>query len=98
MALKRKSLAELHQEDQRSAQTAGRTTMSPPPEQQPETLNSISEKRNPKSDFVKMSITVEPELFEELQNLSQKRRKQKKEFTFSGIIRDALKQYLPTQI
>jgi hypothetical protein len=100
MALKRKSLAELHQEDQRSVQTVGRPLLSPPPpspEQKSELLNNISEKRNLKSDFVKMSITVDPELFEELQNLSRSRRKQKQEFTFSGIVRDALKQYLPTQ-
>lgn len=99
MALKRIqriSLAELHQEDQRSVQTTARPLMSAPlPEQQPIILNSISEKRNPKSDFIKMSITVEPELFEAVQNLSRTRRKQKQEFTFSAIIRDALKAYLP---
>lgn len=42
-----------------------------------------------------MSITVEPELFEAVQAVSRARRKQKQEFTFSSIIRDALKQYLP---
>lgn len=60
----------------------------------PEIINTISDKRNLKSDFVKMSITVEPELFEEVQTLSRTRRKQKQEFTFSAIVRDALKQYL----
>lgn len=42
-----------------------------------------------------MSITVEPELFEAVQSISKTRRQQKQEFTFSAIIRDALKQYLP---
>lgn len=93
MALKRKSLAELHQEDQKHQQTAGRPFMPPPPPSS--VVNNISEKRNNKSDFVKMSITVEPELFEAVQNISQARRKQKQDFTFSAIIRDALKQYLP---
>lgn len=97
MALKRKSLAELHHEDQTALQTPGRPFMPPPaptPAAQPETIIAISEKRNAKSDFIKMSITVEPELFEEIQSLSRTRRKQKQEFTFSAIIRDALKQYL----
>lgn len=97
MALKRKSLAELHQEDQTARQTPGRPFMPPPAPTQPsEPAFNIYEKRNLKSDFVKMSITVEPELFEAIQNLSKLRRKQKQEFTFSGIIRDALKQYLQT--
>lgn len=95
MALKRKSLAELHHEDQAALQTPGRPFMPPPmPTVVPEATNTISEKRTLKSDFVKMSITVEPELFEEIQSLSRARRKQKQEFTFSAIIRDALKQYL----
>ena len=92
MALKRKSLAELHREEQH-IETAGRPTLAPPP---PAPQIIIQEKRNPKSDFIKMSITVEPELFEAVQELSQRRRKQKTEFTFSAIIRDALKQYLQT--
>lgn len=95
MALKRKSLAELHHEDQTTLQTAGRPFMPPPPPSAQQPAASASEKRNPKSDFVKMSITVEPELFEAVQSLSKTRRKQKQEFTFSAIIRDALKQYLP---
>lgn len=95
MALKRKSLAELHHEDQASLQTLGRPFMPPPAPSLPHPTHTISEKRNPKSDFVKMSITVEPELFEAIQTVSRARRKQKQEFTFSAIIRDALKQYLP---
>jgi len=93
MALKRKSLAELHHEDQTALQNPGRPFMPPPPPTQVAASNNY-EKRNPKSDFVKMSITVEPELFEAIQTISKARRKQKQEFTFSAIIRDALKQYL----
>jgi hypothetical protein len=98
MALKRKSLAELHHEDQATLQHPGRPFMPPPqPTPQPEILNNISDKRNTKSDFVKMSITVEPELFDAVQALSLQRRKQKEEFTFSAIIRDSLKLYLQKQ-
>lgn len=95
MALKRKSLVELHNEDQAALQTPGRPFMPPPPPAPQPPANTIAEKRNPKSDFVKMSITVEPELFEAIQSISRERRAQKQEFTFSAIIRDALKQYLP---
>ncbi|MDY0191863.1 MAG: hypothetical protein RBR22_14155 [Desulfuromonas sp.] len=94
MALKRKSLAELHQEDQAVVNIVGRPFMPPPPPTENNLANNISEKRNAKSDFVKMSITVEPELFDAVQTLSISRRAQKQEFTFSAIIRDALKLYL----
>lgn len=98
MALKRKSLAELHHEDQALIQTPGRPFMPPPlPAASGERHDPNSEKRNAKSDFVKMSITVEPELFDAIQSLSRSRRKLKQEFTFSAVIRDALKQYLKTQ-
>lgn len=95
MALKRKSLAELEHEDQ-LLETVGRPLLATPPAI-PVDLNIISEKRNPKADFIKMSVTVEPELFDAVQNLSIERRKLKQEFTFSAIVRDALKQYLPAQ-
>lgn len=95
MALKRKSLAELEHEDQ-LLETAGRPLMTAPLAP-PTELNIISEKRNLKADFIKMSITVEPEVFDAVQNLSMERRKLKQEFTFSAIVRDALKQYLPDQ-
>jgi hypothetical protein len=95
MALKRKSLAELHREEL-AVESVGRPVLtSPLPAEVTHThQNSIYEKRNNKSDFVKMSITVEPDLFDAVQALSLKRRRQKEEFTFSAIIRDALKQYL----
>lgn len=98
MALKRKSLAELHHEDQAALQTPGRPFMPPPAPTPPSSANNTNyDKRNTKSDFVKMSITVEPELFDAVQSLSQQRRRKKEEFTFSAIIRDALKLYLQSR-
>jgi hypothetical protein len=93
--LKRKSLAELQREDdkQGTARPAGEN-------QAPAAADIISEIVNNKSaittkaDFVKMSITVEPEIFDAVDELSRQRRKNKQPFTFSAIIRDALKEYL----
>ena len=98
MALPRKSLAELQKEELHTERVS-RPTLAPPPPRKAahEVKPDISDKRNTKSDFVKMSITVEPELFEAVQTLSLQRRKHKEEFTFSAIIRDALKAYLPKQ-
>ena len=95
MAVKRKSLAELQREELQY-EAIGRPALAPPQPatQAEEKVNNIYEKRNNKSDFIKMSITVEPELFDAVQSLSLKRRRQKQEFTFSAIIRDALKLYL----
>jgi hypothetical protein len=93
--LKRKSLAELQQEDEKleevlpakqSKATASLNKIS-------EIINNKSEKPS-KADFVKMSITVEPEIFDAVEDLSRKRRRNKQPFTFSAIIRDALKEYL----
>lgn len=93
--LKRKSLAELQQEDEKleevlpakqSKATASLNKIS-------EIINNKSEKPS-KADFVKMSITVEPEIFDAVEDLSRKRRRNKQPFTFSAIIRDALKKYL----
>jgi gamma-glutamyl:cysteine ligase YbdK (ATP-grasp superfamily) len=93
--LKRKSLAELQREDDQlgTARPEGETLA-------PAAADIISEIVNNKSaattkaDFVKMSITVEPEIFDAVDELSRQRRKNKQPFTFSAIIRDALKEYL----
>jgi len=46
-----------------------------------------------KSEFIKMSITIEPDLFEVVDELSRQRRKRKEAYSYSVIIRDALKEY-----
>lgn len=46
--------------------------------------------RNTKSDFVKVSVTLPPEMFDTLQDLSRERRKAKQEFTMSALIREAV--------
>ena len=93
--LKRKSLAELQQEDNKleEMRPAKQSKATAPLNNISEIINNKSEKPS-KADFVKMSITVEPELFDEIEDLSRKRRRNKQPFTFSAIIRDALKEYL----
>lgn len=54
---------------------------------------NISDKVISKSDYVKMSITIEPDLFESVDDLSRKRRRRKEKYTYSDIVRDALKEY-----
>lgn len=97
MTLKRKSLAELQIEDEMLAKvpkskTAG--TAPAPQKQYDKASNRKSEKIIPKSEFVKMSITVEPDIFEAIEDLSRQRRRSKESFTFSAIVRDALREYL----
>jgi len=55
--------------------------------------NKKSDKVISKSEYVKMSITIEPDLFESVDDLSRKRRRRKEKYTYSDIVRDALKEY-----
>lgn len=91
MTLKRKSLAELQMEDEMLAKAPEtesiKTSLSQ--NKQPE-----SEIIFPKSEFIKMSITVEPDIFEAIEDLSRQRRRNKEPFTFSAIVRDSLRGYL----
>lgn len=93
--LKRKSLAELQREDEMREKSRPGEKKTPATIQNnnSEIINKKSEK-TPKADFVKMSITVDPEIFDAIEDLSRKRRKSKQPFTFSAIVRDALKEYL----
>lgn len=60
--------------------------------------NNISEKVFSKSEYVKMSVTIEPDLFEAVDELSRTRRRLKQEYSISGIVRDALKEYIRKKI
>lgn len=93
--LKRKSLAELQQEDEKleGVRPAEESRTATTVDNISEIIITKSEKPS-RANFVKMSITVEPELFDAVEDLSRKRRRNKLPFTFSAIIRDALKEYL----
>lgn len=89
MTMKRKSLAELQQEDEITHKPAELQKS-----KNTEIINNKSYKIITKSEFVKMSITVEPEIFDAIEELSRVCRRSKEPFTFSAIVRDALKEYL----
>ena len=57
----------------------------------------VEKRRNPKSDFVKMSVTLPPEMNEKLQELSHARRMRKERYMLSDLVREALAQWLPQQ-
>lgn len=101
MTLKRKSLAELQIEDEMLAKAPETESVKTSPSQKKQpggTLDIKSEKIFPKSEFIKMSITVEPDIFEAIEDLSRQRRRSKEPFTFSAIVRDALREYLSKQV
>ena len=108
MASKRRSLAELIREDGAlGAQAAPAPVVEvvPPPTEEvvaaPVVVPAVSEKvipvsevRNPKSDFIKMSVTVPPEMFDALQDLSRARRRAKEPYTMSDLVREAVGHWL----
>lgn len=54
-----------------------------------------SRTHNSKSDFIKMSVTVPPEMFEALQAISMQRRREKQPHTMSNLVREAVARWLP---
>ena len=51
----------------------------------------------PKSHYQKISITIPPEMFFDLEDLSRLRRRSKEPFSMSDLVREALAQWLPKQ-
>ena len=109
MASKRRSLAELIREDEAQKTPAAEPTVvevvEPPVAEvkvapvtpaavKSEKVKVISEVRNPKSDFIKMSVTVPPDMFDALQDLSRTRRRAKEPYTMSDLVREAVGSWL----
>ena len=68
-----------------------------------EAPSALGSKRTPKADFVKMTITVSPEDFDRLEDISRSRRRARRQpgfekvpFTLSDLIREALAVWFPT--
>lgn len=107
MALrKRLSLAEIAKQEQNTttpqvqSEASFRAVQAPvaTASRQPQQATSVvSEIRNRKSDFVKISVTLPPEMHEALQDLSHARRKRKEHHMISDLVREALAGWLPGQ-
>jgi len=100
---KRLSLAEIAKQENNTTAPSGaplRAVQAPavtasPQRQVPS--SAVSETRNRKSDFVKISATLPPEMHEALQDLSHARRKRKERHMISDLVREALASWLPKQ-
>ena len=53
----------------------------------------ITTKEN-KSDYVRLSVTLPPELFDRLQMISIKRRRRKEAYTFCHLVREAIQAWI----
>ncbi|MEM7589292.1 MAG: hypothetical protein AAF320_03945 [Myxococcota bacterium] len=88
---KRISLAELEQLEQEDLH-------SDPPEQPPPSNDKLQKSAKnssqDKSDFVKVCITMPPNLFDQLENIAHAKRREGKPYTKSALIREALKIWL----
>ncbi len=93
--MKRRSLKEIQQEDEminhESLETKEKDEIG---NNISEILSGKSDNRINKSDFEKLSITLPPQLFDAVEELSRTRRRQREPFTYSAIVREALAQYL----
>lgn len=63
------------------------------PNNNSEIRNRVSEIIYNKSDYIKMSITVDPDMFEKVDETQRQRRRKGEPYTYSEIIRDALRFY-----
>jgi hypothetical protein len=90
---KRRSLAEIVQEDEQTTELnpIPMRHIAPVAATAPERKSEI---RNAKSDFVKLSVTVPPEMFEMLENKSRERRRSRTPHTMSALVREALGEWL----
>jgi hypothetical protein len=102
---KRLSLADIAKEEQNTPapvaapgapiRTIASTTV--PARDEPRRALGAQPVRNPKSDFVKVSITLPPDMHDALQELSHGRRKRKERYMVSDLVREALAAWLPDQ-
>lgn len=105
MANKRRSLADIVNEDNKLNPAQPRpgptelraVSKSVAVEEKSENRKEKSENGFPKSEFIKMSVTVPPDMFEALQDLSRNRRRGKEPHTMSDLVREAVASWLPAQ-
>ena len=93
MSRRRPSLLDIMEEDQGSPErTPAAPSPPPPPRAEP-----TSPKKPSKSDYIRLSITVPPDMFERLQAISLERRRAKQAYTFCHLARQAMLEWLDQQ-
>ena len=85
---KRLSMGDILQEERQSLRNNAPSTSS-----QETSQEEPSRRPAKKSDYIRLSITVPPELFDQLQQLSMERRRNKEPYTFCHIVREALEDW-----
>ena len=85
---KRLSMGDILQEERQSLRNNAPSTSS-----QEASQEDSPRKSTKKSDYIRLSITVPPELFDQLQQLSMERRRNKEPYTFCHIVREALEDW-----
>ena len=63
------------------------------PQSSPSSISAAAEKES-KADYVRLSITLPPELFERLQMVSIQRRRRKEAYTFCHLVREAIHEWI----
>lgn len=100
MSRRRPSLMDILEEEH----DAALQPVSPPEKKELPTLETTSafevepasEKFN-KADYIRLSITVPPDMFERIQHISLQRRREKQPYTFCHLARQAILEWLDQQ-
>lgn len=93
---------ELSSEEQKAVQETGsvpskrRKPRGRPPKKRTENPvpNPLSKERESKADYVRLSVTLPPELFDRLQMVSIQRRRRKESYTFCHLVREAIQEWI----
>ena len=57
-------------------------------------LDTLFKGKESKADYVRLSVTLPPDLFDRLQMVSIKRRRQKESYTFCHLVREAIQEWI----
>jgi len=90
MSRRRPSLMDILEEEQGSPELE----RSPAPAPQPEPPPPVVAPKPNKADYIRLSITVPPDMFERLQAVSLQRRRNKEPYTFCHLARQAMLEWL----
>ncbi len=101
MSRRRPSLMDILEEDQVSpSPTSSDAPVAPvAPVAAPAPVAAVAAEppKPQKSDYIRLSITVPPDMFERLQAISLKRRREKQPYTFCHLARQAMLEWLDQQ-